>query len=403
MRKDSKLILLLLFDKEGEEKVDLSKYTRDQINYHKAQLIYEGLAEGPPPMYSSRSSKNRDIPIIVHISRLTSKGHQLIDEARNNKIECLRIEGKESVNGNMMSIEGILEILESYSLTQEQTSILIGVQHDRIVEAFNTFLFHHRSLFGLRGWSDVTQGLRDAGVDSIWQYSIKEVTSKIGIQVKSHGDFSKNDDSFRKTVLSQITDSHRINLNRLLLLLGADLTDPSQREKARGITSDIQQMNENYVITISPEKVAGLWRWNEGLNVDAINQMEEAGYPWLITISDTVGNINHNSWGKNSSGNWTKIKRTTLYVGEKIRIQAIANYSEIDSIQFRFSVHPSGGGFQTRREWDNCQEWEWTIGESDIGRGVCVMVSVRREKQYYQFQDKDDYTYAIYDILPKKI
>lgn len=331
---------------------------------------------------------------------------RLIKAKIDNELDCIiessKSEKNEFINDEMINIENLLEILEAYSLPQEDTSILVGIQHDRLVEAVNNFVFHHGSLLGLRGWSDVIQGLRDPGVDAVWQCSNAGVTSKLGIQVKSHGDFSNVYDSFRRVVLSQISDSHRINLKRLLLFLGADLSNLSQREKARGITSDVQQMQDNYVVTISPEKVAGLWQWNEKLNVRAINQMKEAGYPWLTTVYDTIGNVNQNSWGKGTGGNWTKTKRTVLYVGEEIGIHAIAMSEDINNIQFRFSVQPSGGSFETRRGWNTCEEWKWLIQETDIGRGVCVMVSVRRKKAYYQFQDSDDYTYATYDILPRK-
>lgn len=317
-------------------------------------------------------------------------------------VESFKSEKNESSNDEMMNVDSLLEILEAYSLSQEDTSILAGVQHDRLVEAVNVFIFHHCSLLGLRGWSDVIQGLRDPGVDAIWQCSKGGATLKLGIQVKSHGDFSNVKDSFRRIVLSQISDSRRINPKRLLLFLGADLTNASQREKARGIISDVQQMQDNYVVAISPEKVAGLWRWNEKLNVSVIDQMIEAGYPWLTTVYDTIGNVNQNSWGKGTGGSWTKTKRTILYVGEEVRIRAIAMAENMDNIQFRFSVQPSGGSFQTRRDWGTSEEWKWLIQETDIGRGVCVMVSVRRIKTYYQFQDSDDYTYATYDILPRK-
>ena len=338
----------------------------------------------------------------AHARNSTRRIKAKIENELDCIIESLKSEKNESTNDEIMNVESLLEILEAYSLSQEDTSILAGVQHDRLVEAVNVFIFHHRSSLGLRGWSDVIQGLRDPGVDAIWQCSKGGTKSKLGIQVKSHGDFSNVKDSFRRVVLSQISDSRRINPTRLLLFLGADLTNPSQREKARGIISDVQQMQDNYVVTISPEKVAGLWRWNEKLNVSAIDQMNEAGYSWLTTVYDTIGNVNQNSWGKGTGGNWTKTKRTVLYVGEEIGIRAIAMSEDTDNIQFRFSVQPSGGSFQTRRDWGTCEEWTWLIQETDIGRGVCVMVSVRRIKTYYQFQDSDDYTYATYDILPRK-
>jgi hypothetical protein len=133
---------------------------------------------------------------------------------------------------------------------------------------------------------------------------------------------------------------------------------------------------------------------------DAIEQMREAGYAWLTAVYDTCGNINQNSWGKGTGGEWSSTKRTVIHVGEEIGICAIAMAENADDIEFRFSVQPSGRAFVTRRDWTRSPEWKWLIQESDIGRRVCVMISIRRRKAYYQFADADDYTYAIYDVLP---
>ncbi len=84
MKRDMDLVRLLLIHFEGEEKVDLSEYTEDQIYYHMALLISGGLAEGPIPLYSKRLRKESDIPIAVNIDRLTWSGHEFLDQARNS-------------------------------------------------------------------------------------------------------------------------------------------------------------------------------------------------------------------------------------------------------------------------------------------------------------------------------
>jgi hypothetical protein len=45
MRKDLDLIRLILLEVEGETSVDLSSYSGDQVNFHKALIKEGGLAE----------------------------------------------------------------------------------------------------------------------------------------------------------------------------------------------------------------------------------------------------------------------------------------------------------------------------------------------------------------------
>jgi hypothetical protein len=46
MRRDLDLIRLILLDLEGESSVDLSSYSANQVNFHKALIKEGGLAEG---------------------------------------------------------------------------------------------------------------------------------------------------------------------------------------------------------------------------------------------------------------------------------------------------------------------------------------------------------------------
>lgn len=56
--------------------------------------------------------------------------------------------------------------------------------------------------------------------------------------------------------------------------------------------------------------------------------------------------------------------------------------------------------FETRQDWAPTPDWVWHVSADDIGRHVVVKVAARRKKTYYPFQDADDYTYAVYDVLP---
>lgn len=301
----------------------------------------------------------------------------------------------------MADIDRIMEVLQLYEADAEETRDLEPIAHDVLVDATNEFLFHHGPRFGISSWADMTQGLRDSGVDAVWHYSADGAKQELGVQVKSAGDF-RRDKSFRKSVMSQIAESRKYTLSHLMLCLCADITSPSNREKARGVLAEVTQMTDKYVYPVTPEKMVGIWRWKSGLNVGPIEQMREAGYAWLTAVYDSKGNINNNSWGKGTGGDWSAPVSCTVYSGDTVTLKAIGQSQNGNPLCYRFSVQPSGRSFVVRQPWSSMDTWTWEIQLSDIGRGVVVMAAVRIEKDYYQFDDCDDYTYAVYDILPPR-
>ena len=305
-------------------------------------------------------------------------------------------------NENIMT--ELMPIIQAYELPEEATSIFREISHDKLVDATNQFLFHHGILIGINGWGDNIHCLRDGGVDSIWSFGGEKSDTKLGIQVKSHSDFNNiKNGSFRKSVLAQIAESRQMGLSNLLLGLCADLSSSSQLQKCRGILADVAKMTDDYVVPISPTKMAGIWKWSQGLQTALLDQIREAGYAWLTAIYDSLGNLNQNSWGKGTGGGWSNSKTTTLRVGQNINFRAIGLCGVSSELEYQYSVQRSGRSFEVRRDWLDDPLWTWVVEESDIGRHVCVMISVRRKKNYYQFADSDDYTYAIYDVLPMSL
>ena len=96
----------------------------------------------------------------------------------------------------------------------------------------------------------LVQSLQDAGCDLVIEWGDG---SKYGIQLKSHGDIGEKD--FAPKTVAQIQDSRRHGLRKLYVLLAGDLTDHSQVEKLRGFEARVSQQNDNYVVTISPERL----------------------------------------------------------------------------------------------------------------------------------------------------
>lgn len=108
MKRDMDLIRLLLLDKEGEDLVNLSKYTDEQIKYHLALLIEAELMEGNV-QYSSRM--HSEIPAKIWVSRITWNGHEFLDKARNEKVWN---KAKEIIKdaGASLSMQAIIKALE---------------------------------------------------------------------------------------------------------------------------------------------------------------------------------------------------------------------------------------------------------------------------------------------------
>ncbi len=105
MRKDLDLIRLILMEVEGETPVDLSSYSTDQVNFHKALIREGGLAEGIVN-YPTGKDSQPDIPDLAILTRLTWDGHEFIDKAKSEKTW---VKAKELIqrNGATLSLEAM--------------------------------------------------------------------------------------------------------------------------------------------------------------------------------------------------------------------------------------------------------------------------------------------------------
>ena len=84
MRRDLDLIRLILLDVEGESAADLSSYSRDQLNFHKALIKEAGLADGIVNFPTGKDA-DPDIPDMAILTKLTWEGHEFINKAKSEK------------------------------------------------------------------------------------------------------------------------------------------------------------------------------------------------------------------------------------------------------------------------------------------------------------------------------
>lgn len=92
------------------------------------------------------------------------------------------------------------------------------------------------------------QSLQDRGVDLLLEWTV----AKYGVQLKSNGDVEEKD--FTVKTLAQITDSEQYGLERLYVIIAADITGNSNRERVRQLEARISSMNRKYAIIVPPER-----------------------------------------------------------------------------------------------------------------------------------------------------
>jgi hypothetical protein len=95
----------------------------------------------------------------------------------------------------------------------------------------------------------ILQSLQDRGCDLLIEWPLR---AKYGVQLKSNGDVEEK--GFANKTLAQIQDSRQHGLERLFVVLAADITDTSNAQIVRGMVSRISSMKDPYVVAVPPER-----------------------------------------------------------------------------------------------------------------------------------------------------
>lgn len=80
---------------------------------------------------------------------------------------------------------------------------------------------------------------------------------KFGIRVKSPSDMNEKD--FPRGVKSEIFDSHKYRLSKLIIALTGDLINKSHSKKIRAIILELSHTNIIDVIVLQPEKMVTIY------------------------------------------------------------------------------------------------------------------------------------------------
>ena len=147
-------------------------------------------------------------------------------------------------------VKTISYLLDPYPMSIKDTSRFVGVQHEEILKAYEYWLQYLKLFVKEPFTTQIIQGLQDEGVDLILKFL--NTDKKIGFQVKSHNDLKSKE--FRGKIMSQIAYSRKHGLEKLFIILCADLQNNRQILKVRNMISQASQMQDNYVSVIVSEK-----------------------------------------------------------------------------------------------------------------------------------------------------
>jgi hypothetical protein len=136
----------------------------------------------------------------------------------------------------------------------------------------------------------------------------------------------------------------------------------------------------------------------------------DSNEPLLISVIDSLGNIQTNSWAKGTGGDWKPELRNNsndLYcsncnikIGDKIKFTIKANQENLD---YKCYYEPTGGSFIEFTNWQSKNSCEWTVSNDAYGQSVHVIISIRNKNglEYMGSGNGDDYTYLAYHASPQ--
>ncbi len=122
----------------------------------------------------------------------------------------------------------------------------------------------------------------------------------------------------------------------------------------------------------------------------------------INSVTDSLGNVQTNSWGTGGGGGWPSgvVTPVTVTVGADITFTVDATDPGDGTLQYKFIVDSTNGGYVTKQDWSLSNTWTWAVGQSEYGQDTRVTIAVRNDDghDYLGTEVGDDYTYATYNV-----
>lgn len=116
-------------------------------------------------------------------------------------------------------------------------------------------------------------------------------------------------------------------------------------------------------------------------------------------ISDSLGNVNPNSWGQGTGGDWSGgiDASPTVNTGQQLTF-TIAATGDCDPLEYRVQRYRSGIEIEVIEPWSDENTFSYSFVADDVGDYLMLIVDVRNQDPRHHFGDRDDYTYLTYEV-----
>jgi hypothetical protein len=158
--------------------------------------------------------------------------------------------------------------IESKAVTRLLKLVEFNLSPIDSTNIFSDKVLQNELINAIRYWFDQTKmffgelvsimqehNMREAGIDIIIELLVSRI--KFGIQIKTPSDMKGSD--FSRHVKSQILDSHKHKLSKLIIALAGDLSKKGHSQRIGGIISELSQIDTRYVIVLPPEKMVTIY------------------------------------------------------------------------------------------------------------------------------------------------
>jgi len=154
------------------------------------------------------------------------------------------------------AVTRLLKLVEFNLSTTDSTNIFSEkVLQNELINAIEYWFDQTKMFFGEPVSIIQEHNMREADIDMIIELMVSRV--KFGIQIKSPSDMKGPD--FSRHVKSQIFDSHKHKLSKLIIALAGDLSKKGHSQRIGGIISELRQIDTGYVIVLPPEKMVTIY------------------------------------------------------------------------------------------------------------------------------------------------
>jgi hypothetical protein len=158
------------------------------------------------------------------------------------------------------------------------------------------------------------------------------------------------------------------------------------------------------------EDVIGEATDDQSSSIDLGPRVEELGLPVpgaceantqgiLLQVADSLGNVNPNSWGQGTGGDWPGgiDASPEVDVGQQLSFTIEAN-GDCAPLEYRVQRYRPDRDIGIIQPWTEDPSFSYTFEPGDVDDYLMLIVDVRNQDPRHYFDDRDDYTYLTYVV-----